>query len=104
VTRALRPRAPTAVAPATVSQLTCAAVLGVDPRRYLDLVVPRLAGRVAHVGRLRVARVDDVLAALAELASVNTDGTASAEALTEHDESEPQNADQFLAALGRRSA
>jgi hypothetical protein len=65
VKRALKPRATStlSVAAVTVTDRTCAHVLGLEPRCFRSLVSSR---KVPHavVGRRIVARIDDVLAAL----------------------------------------
>lgn len=98
--RQLRPRATDglAVAPVTVTDRTCAAVLGLEPRVFRAWL---MAANVphAHIGRRVVARVDDVLAALRNAPAP----TAAPEA--DDEDAVPTTADDVLAALGmRRSA
>ncbi len=57
--RKLLPRAPVAVVPVTISQLNCASIAGVDPRRFLELLgchpeLPRV-----RVGKLAIVDVED---------------------------------------------
>jgi hypothetical protein len=51
------PRAPVVVRAAYVSQETCRELLGIDARRYLELLVPLCRGDVAleHLARLVLA-------------------------------------------------
>jgi hypothetical protein len=102
VTRPLRPRAPTAIAPATVSQLSCLPVLGVDERRFLEIVVPKCE-HVSRLGRLRVVEVDDALRALRDLAPAEDPGEDPNE--VRGDESEESgdfaSVDAVLKKLGR---
>lgn len=72
----LPPGAKLVATPRYVSQRTCLATHGIEPRAYLELVVPalRAAGYpVAPVGKQRLARVEDVDAVLLTLA----EGSAS---------------------------
>lgn len=96
--RKLRPRATAALAvtPVTVTDLTCAAVLGLESRPYRALLV-RLD--IPHVtfGQRTIASVTDVLSAI-ERASIADDPS-------EHDATptdEPRDVDAVLARLGRR--
>ncbi len=66
MTRAIKPRSPIAIAPATVSQLSSLQTLGVDERRFLELVVPK-CGHVSKLGRLRVVEVEEAIRVLREL-------------------------------------
>lgn len=51
------------IAPIAVSQDTCLAALGIEPRRYLALLHERAIPHV-KLGKLRIARVEHMLAAL----------------------------------------
>jgi len=100
--RALRPRATSSlsVVPALVSDLTAAAVVGLEPRQFREFL--RVAG-VPHavVGRRAIARVDAVLEAVEKLSRVpDGPGDASDETTSDH---EP-TIDQLLARIGRRRA
>ncbi len=95
--RALKPRAAVALAASFVSQLTCLVLLGIDPRRYLDVLVPRCRG-VVHVGRLRLVPLDVAVEALRGLAAdVDTEGADNANAASER---QPESAAEVLGALG----
>lgn len=99
--RALRPRPPVPVAAAMVSQLTALALLGVDPRRYLDLVIPKCSGHVTALGKLRLVPLDIAVAKLSELAA--GDGAPISDEANEVDD-QPTTAAGVLAALGRELA
>ena len=95
--RKLAPKATDAlnVTPATVSDRTCAAILGLEPRVFRDLLV-REGIQHAKIGRRVVARLEHVLAEIDRLATQATDAT-SAPVDDEQDE-----ADNILAMLGRK--
>lgn len=102
--RALRPRqtASLAVAPVTVTDLTCAQVLGLEPRPYRELLARE---RVPHakIGRRVVARIEDVLEALDRLRIAQADASAHAGVRDEeeHEADEPSSVADVLARLGR---
>ncbi len=102
MTRPLVPRAPTAVAPAMVSQLTSMAILGLDERRFLEQLVPRCRS-VAHVGRLRVVEVEEAVRVLRDLAPTEATGEEASEVPREEgDESgDFSSVDAVLRKLGR---
>ena len=95
----MKPTVP--VQPSTVSQLTSIAVLGVDPRRYLELVVPKCT-QVSHVGRLRVVPIEDAIRALLLVAADATNDASPVAEDSPDVEVQPETADGFLAAIGRR--
>ncbi|HSY22819.1 MAG TPA: hypothetical protein VK841_11925 [Polyangiaceae bacterium] len=97
--RTPRPRAVVSVTAAMVSQLTCLQLLGVDPRRYLDEVVPRCKGDVTSLGQLRIVPLDIAVAALRRLALTDQGEEAPARV-----ERQPETADEVLAALGLERA
>jgi hypothetical protein len=108
VKRELRPKPDVGVTPATVSQLTSLAALGIDERRFLEQVVP-LCRSVAKVGRLRVVPVAEALRALEKLAPADeaptrdVSGQAPSVAKTGEDEAiDFASPDEVLARLGRR--
>lgn len=94
--RRMRPRAPIVVAAAYVSQLTSAPLLGIDARRFLDVLVPACRPDVIHVGKLRLVELARAVEALRAMATENDDSSTE----TEHDDDQPATADQVLAALG----
>jgi hypothetical protein len=92
----MKPRPPVIVGAAMVSQLNSLPLLGVDPRRFLDLVVPACC-QVVPLGRLRIVSLDDAIEALRSLAN---DGAKTAEEGRRCDALQPETVDQVLAALG----
>jgi hypothetical protein len=77
--------------------LNCEATLGIDPRRFLEVLVPHCAN-VATVGKLRVVSIEDADEALRSLAKSSAESAATEDA----DADEDLTTDQFLAKLGRR--
>lgn len=91
--------------PELVSQASSLAVLGLPPRRFLEIVrSPRFAGRVLRDGRLRLVRRVDLLEHLereTEAAAADNDGDEQAAAST----ARPTLADRLgLEAVRRASA
>jgi hypothetical protein len=99
--RTLRPRAAVAVRPEFVSQLTSLSMLGIQPRLFLERVVPLCGGAVVRLGKLRLVALDTVVDALQKLA-LSSDAGAPADVVSEDDDDEITSADAFLARLGRR--
>jgi hypothetical protein len=102
--RNLQPRPAVVIRPAFVSQETCLQVLGVDARRYLELVLPACAGQVTRLGKLRLVPLDAAEVALRALAAAGDDVDGAAVDAAEHEEAvrQPQTVDEVLAAVGRR--
>ena len=104
MTRALRPRATSslAVSPLAVTDRTCAAVLGIEPRVFRELLVRESVSH-ARLGRRVVARVEDVLAALDRLAVAPGDefGTRVPKADGVEDDDVPDTVDGVLRKLGK---
>lgn len=97
MSRALRPRDPIVIAAVLVSQENCLAVIGVNPQRYLEKIVPLCAGHVAELGKLRIIPVAVVLDAVRRLASMRTnDAAIDVEIADEH------TTDSLLASVGMR--
>lgn len=102
--RALRtpPTSTLAVVPVTVTDRTCAAVLGLEPRVYREWLV---AAGVPHtrIGRRVVARTDHVLAALTRSAcSATSVDLPSVDAERDDDDDQPTTPDGVLARIGLR--
>ena len=99
--RPLHPRQTDAliVTPVTVTDRTCAAVLGLEPRVYRELVVRE---RIPHarLGRRIVARIEDVLVAVDRLAGADAVDAPEADDVDD----QPETVDAVLAALGRERA
>lgn len=93
MSRPLRQRATDriAVAPVAVSDRTCAALLGLEPRVFRELCV-REEIPIVRLGRRVLARVEDVEAALVRLAG---------QAVDVEDE-RPRGAGAVLALVGRQ--
>ena len=102
MSRALRPRATASlvVAPVLVTDRSAPAVLGLEAREYRELVAEH---GIRHVrrGHRVIARVEDVLAALDRIAATQAEGE-STHTEDPAGESQPETADDFLAAIGRR--
>jgi hypothetical protein len=94
--RATKPRPPVALRASFVSQENCFAVLGVDPRRYLERVVPLCRGHVIALGKLRLTPIDVAEEKLCEMAA-----TPSAD---DDDECQPRSVNEVLRAVGRARA
>jgi len=101
ITRALRPRATDEVAPAplTVTDRTAAALLGLEPRVFRELLASQRIPHARH-GRRVIARVDLVLAAIDRMSSAN-DTSPSATPL-EDDDGGLGGVDAILARIGRK--
>lgn len=97
--RKVRPRPAVALRASFVSQETSLQLLGVDARRYLDLVVPLCKGAVVSLGKLRLVPLDDAEAALRGLAS--NDSTSSEVDDDDVRVGQPETVDAVLAAIGR---
>lgn len=101
--RALRPRrtAALAVAPVTVTDLTCAVVLGFEARPFREFLSRE---RVAHtrLGRHVVARVEDVLEALDRLRVEQGEPQRAGADDQEHDADEPRSVADVLRRIGGR--
>lgn len=80
--RKLRPRATSTlcILPATVTDRTCAVVLGLDPPTFRPFLKSQGIPHV-HIGRRVIARVDDVLAAISRLSEARApaDGAPASE-------------------------
>ena len=104
MSRKLRPREPITTAPSHVSQLNCAPLLGIDPRRFLDFL---RAEQIPHacIGKLRIAEVEvlrDRLRKLSTSTGVDIEQEDLGEARAMGDDDQPRSVDAVLAKLGRR--
>lgn len=101
--RRLRPRATDAiaVAPVTVTDRTCAQVLGLEPRPFREWLV---SADVPHkrIGRRVVARVDDVLDALARAPAAEPRDDRENQDDEDGDDDVPGTPDEVLRRLGLR--
>ncbi|MCL2777973.1 MAG: hypothetical protein FWD73_08210 [Polyangiaceae bacterium] len=104
VKRKLRPRAPITPTPMSVSQLTVEPIVGIDGRRYLDLLREHPECARSRVGKLVVVELDDLRALLRSLtlqSSPHTESDVHDDAGLRCDE-QPETADAVLAKLGLR--
>jgi hypothetical protein len=86
------------VAPLAITDLTCAALIGIEPRVFREWLVSAAVPFI-RIGRRVIARADHVLAALAgDAASTATPGDV------EDDDSQPTSEAEVLAAIGLRRA
>lgn len=99
--RPVTPRPPVALRAAFVSQENCFAVLGVDPRRYLDRVVPLCRGHVVALGKLRLTPLDVAEEKLREVAAAQSSEAAGAECGEDKDPDQPASINDVLRAVGR---
>ena len=97
------------VRPLFVSQETAFVVLGITPRKFLDLVVPMCLDSVVRIGKSALIPADvaegKLLALAARGATTNPTATterADGEANDDYDGDGVQTADQILRGLGRR--
>lgn len=98
--RATKPRDPIATAPTHVSQLNVTPIVGIDARRYLDLLVAHPEVPRAAVGRLRIVALEDLRSLLSRIATTSTTETAVD---TDTDDA-PMTADAVLSRIGMRRA
>lgn len=100
--RALRPRhtAALVVSPIVVSDLSAAAVVGLEPRQFRELV---RAKAIPHTlsGQRMLVRAEDLLAAL-DVAPAAAEPLSEAPAVDDHDldDDEPKDADEVLRRIG----
>jgi len=106
--RATKPRPPVALRASFVSQENCFAVLGVDPRRYLERVVPLCRGHVIALGKLRLTPIDVAEEKLRDMAATPSadvsvpDGDEDQD--DDEDEGQPRSVNEVLRAVGRARA
>lgn len=98
--RPLRQRPRVVVASVLVTQLNCEAVIGVNARRYLEIVVPLCNGHVVSLGKLRAIPVDVVLEKLRSRAIDDTGKTEP----TFDDHEQFDTPDAVLARIGMRKS
>ena len=95
----MRRREPVVVRAAFVSQENCRELLGIDARRFLELLLPLCTGHVTPLGKLRLVPLgvaEDRLQAHAR------DGDPTGDDDQRELEPQPETADEVLAMLGRR--
>ena len=97
--RQRKPSPPVVVRPSFVSQDSSPALLGLCPRKFLDVLVPRCAGDVVRVGRTVLIPLDVAEGALRALSTGGDDDTKS----TANDDTlTPTSVDAVLATVGMR--
>jgi hypothetical protein len=96
--RTRKPRPVLVLRASFVSQETSFAVLGLTPRKFLDLLVPRCRGEVVRVGRTVLVPLEVAEARLRSLAG----DSAAVEAQHDDDDGQPASVDQVLASVGMR--
>jgi hypothetical protein len=94
--RRRRPRPPVMLRPSFVSQETSFAILGLPPRKFLDLLVPRCRDGVVRMGRTVLLPID---AAEAGLQSLTTEATEAGHVTDEEDGEQPATIDAVLASV-----
>ena len=99
--RKLRPREAVTTSAFFVSQLTCVPLLGIDARRYLDLVREHDLPRT-RVGKLVLVEVRVISSLLSHLA-VDGDSASTEPTVVVDDDDEPTTVDGVLARIGRVS-
>lgn len=98
--RKLRARAPIAIEPQYVSQLTSEQVVAIDARRYLELLAAHPEVPRAAVGKLRVVALEDLRSLLRSLASDSTGSDAVVVDTSAGDDDPPTTPDAVLARIG----
>jgi len=96
--RAREARPPLVVRPSFVSQETAYAILGIPPRKFLDVIVPTCAGTVIRVGRSVLITLEAAENALRQR-STRTDGHISED---DRDGAQATSVDAVLASVGVR--
>ena len=103
--RKLRPREPVSAMPSFVSQLTSLPLLGIDDRRYRELLVDHPEVPRTRIGKLVLVELDAMRELLRRLAVEAPSGNAEAEPAGEDDDDRRLDSpDAVLAAIGRRRA
>jgi hypothetical protein len=95
--RRLKPRQPMVVRPSFVSNETCLTVLGLVPRKFLEVVVPRCRD-VTRVGRTVLVDLDEAERVVRDL------GDTANDAATTEDTRQPTTEAEVLAELGLERA
>jgi hypothetical protein len=96
--RARKPRPPVTLRPSYVSQETSFAVLGLPPRKFLEVLVPRCREEVVRVGRTVLLPVEVAEAALRSLRA-EASPTVQGE---DHGEGQPVSVDAVLASVNMK--
>lgn len=97
--RILKPLPPIAVRPTTVTQLTCLEMLGVNARRFLELLAAHPDLPRTRLGKLAVVRIEDWDRWVVLHASVADDAVRDGD---RDARDQPESAEAVLAQLGLR--
>jgi hypothetical protein len=99
--RPRKPGPPVVVRPSFVSQDSSPALLGLSPRKFLEVIVPKCAGDVVRVGRTVLLPIE---AAEAALRSLRAEASVTVQEDERGDE-QPESVDAVLASVNmKRSA
>jgi hypothetical protein len=96
--RTIKPRPAVTLRPSWVSDETAFAVLGITPRRFREVLIPRCSG-VVRMGHTVLVSLDAAEAALQTMASGESPAPLDLD-----ETSQPKTADAVLEMLGRRRA
>jgi hypothetical protein len=99
--RALRPRAPMALRVSFVSQENCLAILGIVPRKFREVIVPRCA-HVTRIGKTALVPIDEAEQAVMDLGTCVEPEAGHDQG--DDDEGQPRSVDDVLARIGREVA
>jgi hypothetical protein len=91
--RKRKPQPPITLRPSFVSQQTAFALLGLPPRKFLELLVPRCSDDVVRMGRTVLVPIEAAEAALRSLA------TEASEVTDQEDGGQPATVDAILASV-----
>jgi hypothetical protein len=94
-----KPRSPVVVRPSFVSQDSSPALLGLSPRKFLDVLVPKCTGDVVRIGRTVLVPLDVAEGALRAL---STGGDDALDSSGDEDGVTPVSVDAVLATIGMR--
>ncbi len=102
MTRTRTPRPPIFLRPSFVSQETAFTVLGLPPRKFLDVLVPRCRGEVVRVGRTVLVPTEAAELALRSLALDHGDPALGPDEISDEDGAgeQPATVDAVLAIVG----
>jgi hypothetical protein len=98
--RPRKPRPPVVVRPSFVSQDSSPALLGLSPRKFLEVLVPKCASDVVRVGRTVLIPLDAAEGALRALSTGGDDNDLDSNA--NDDSMTPTSVDAVLATVGMR--
>lgn len=97
--RQRKPHSPVVVRPSFVSQDSSSALLGLCPRKFLEVLVPKCRGDAVRVGRTVLIPLDVAEGALRAL---STGGDNALDSTADEDGVTPISVDAVLATIGMR--